>query len=130
MWVAFELREQARWHDGRPVTAEDVVWTFDTLRQHGRPFYRAYWADVTEVVAEGPRRVVFRFKDDENRELALILGQMHGAAAALVGGARLRPADARHPARLRPLPDRALRAGPQHRLSPGRGLLGRATCRP
>ena len=74
--VVFDLREAARWHDGRPVTAEDVVWTFNTLRQHGRPFYRAYWADVTEVVAEGPRRVVFRFKDDTNRELALILGQL------------------------------------------------------
>ena len=116
--------ETARWHDGRPVTAEDVVWTFNTLRQHGRPFYRAYWADVTEVVAEGPRRVVFRFKDDGNRELALILGQMHRAAAPLVGGARLRPADARRAARLRPLPDRALRGGPQRRLSPRRGLLG------
>jgi microcin C transport system substrate-binding protein len=74
--VAFELREEARWHDGRPVTAEDVVWTFDTLRREGRPFYRAYWADVTEAVAEGPRRVVFRFRSAENRELAQILGQM------------------------------------------------------
>ena len=74
--VAFELREDARWHDGRPITAEDVVWTFDTLRTHGRPFYRAYWADVTEAVAEGPRRVVFRFRTHENRELAQILGQI------------------------------------------------------
>ena len=74
--VAFELREAARWHDGRPVTADDVVWTFNTLRQHGRPFYRAYWGDVSEVVAEGPRRVVFRFRTDENRELALILGDI------------------------------------------------------
>jgi microcin C transport system substrate-binding protein len=74
--VAFELREDARWHDGRPVTAEDVVWTFETLRTQGRPFYRAYWADVTEAVAEGPRRVVFRFRSDENRELAQILGQI------------------------------------------------------
>jgi microcin C transport system substrate-binding protein len=74
--VTFELREIARWHDGRPITAEDVVWTFETLRNHGRPFYRAYWGDVAEVKAEGPRRVVFRFRSDENRELALILGQM------------------------------------------------------
>jgi microcin C transport system substrate-binding protein len=74
--VAFELREEARWHDGRPVTAEDVVWTFDTLRSQGRPFYRAYWADVAEAVAEGPRRVVFRFRTNENRELAQILGQI------------------------------------------------------
>ncbi len=74
--VAFELRETARWHDGRPVTAEDVVWTFNALRTQGRPFYRAYWADVTEAVAEGPKRVVFRFANSENRELALILGDM------------------------------------------------------
>ena len=74
--VSFELRDAARFHDGRPVTADDAVWTFNTLRQHGRPFYRAYWADVTEVVAEGPRRVTFRFRTAENRELAQILGQM------------------------------------------------------
>lgn len=76
MGVTFELHPDARWHDGRPVTADDVVWTFNTLREHGRPFYRAYWGDVTEVVAEGERRVVFRFRSDENRELPLILGQM------------------------------------------------------
>nr|MCU0987413.1 extracellular solute-binding protein [Acetobacteraceae bacterium] len=75
-WVAFELDARARWHDGRPITAEDVIWTFNTLRQHGRPFYRAYWADVTEAVAEGQRRVVFRFRDAANRELPLILGQL------------------------------------------------------
>jgi microcin C transport system substrate-binding protein len=76
MGVTFELRESARWHDGRPITAEDVAWTFNTLRTQGRPFYRAYWGDVSEVVVEGPRRVTFRFRTNENRELALILGQM------------------------------------------------------
>ena len=74
--VTFELNPAARWHDGRPVTAADVVWTFETLRAQGRPFYRAYWGDVASVVAEGERRVVFRFSTSENRELALILGQM------------------------------------------------------
>ena len=76
MGVSFEIRESARWHDGRPVTAEDVAFTFNTLRSQGRPFYRAYWSDVAEVVAESPRRVTFRFRTNENRELALILGQM------------------------------------------------------
>jgi microcin C transport system substrate-binding protein len=76
MWVAFTLHEQARWHDGRPITSEDVVWTFNTLRTSGRPTYRGYWADVRECVAEGPRRVVFRFTSAENRELPLILGQL------------------------------------------------------
>ena len=76
MGVSFELRESARWHDGRPITAEDVAWTFNTLRTQGRPFYRAYWGDVSEVVVDSPRRVTFRFRTNENRELALILGQM------------------------------------------------------
>jgi len=74
--VSFEINPAARWHDGRPVTAADVVWTFNTLRQHGRPFFRSYYGDVTEVVAEGERRATFRFRSTENRELALILGQM------------------------------------------------------
>ena len=74
--VAFELRPEARFHDGTPVTAEDVAWTFETLRDKGRPFYRQYYADVASVAVEGPRRVMFRFKTDTNRELPLILGQM------------------------------------------------------
>lgn len=75
-WVAFELRRQAVWHDGRPITAADVKWTFETLRSQGRPFFRAYWGDVTDVLVEGERRVVFRFRNGNNRELPLILGQL------------------------------------------------------
>jgi microcin C transport system substrate-binding protein len=76
MGVAFELRPEAKFHDGTPVTAEDVAWTFETLREKGRPFYRQYYADVASVTVEGPRRVVFHFKSNTNRELPLILGQM------------------------------------------------------
>jgi len=74
--VTYNLRQIARWHDGKPITADDVIFTFNALRTQGRPFYRAYWADVTEVVAEGPHRVVFRFRDADNRELAQILGDL------------------------------------------------------
>jgi len=56
MGVAFELRPEAKFNDGTPVTAEDVVWTFETLRDKGRPFYRQYYADVAEVKVAGPRR--------------------------------------------------------------------------
>jgi len=74
--VAFDIHPAARWHDGKKITAEDVAWTFATLRQHGRPFYRAYWADVTAVETPSPGRIVFRFRDGSNRELPLILGQL------------------------------------------------------
>jgi microcin C transport system substrate-binding protein len=76
MGVAFELRPEATFHDGTPVTAEDVAWTFETLREKGRPFYRQYYGDIASVTVEGPRRVVFHFKSATNRELPLILGQM------------------------------------------------------
>lgn len=75
-WVAFELREEARWHDGRPLTAADAAWTFATIMEKGHPRFRAYWADVAEAVAAGERRVVFRFRNADNRELAQIIGQM------------------------------------------------------
>jgi microcin C transport system substrate-binding protein len=74
--VSFELNPAARWHDGRPITAADIVWTFNALRQHGRPHYRAYYGDVSEAVAENERRVTFRFRSNENRELPLICGEL------------------------------------------------------
>jgi microcin C transport system substrate-binding protein len=75
-WVAFTLRESARWHDGKPVTPEDVVFSFDTLRTKGQPFYRAYYGNVDKVEKTGPRTIKFSFKPGENRELPLILGQL------------------------------------------------------
>ena len=74
--VAFDLRPEARFQDGHPLTSEDVIWTFQTLIKDGRPSYRQYYGDVISVVAEGPHRVVFHFKSAENRELAQIVGQL------------------------------------------------------
>lgn len=75
-WVVFTLRPEARWHDGKPVTAEDVIWTFHTLREKGNPFYAGYYRDVERVEKLGPRSVKFVFGPGTNRELPLILGQL------------------------------------------------------
>jgi microcin C transport system substrate-binding protein len=75
-WVAFTLRANAKWHDGQPVTVEDVIWTFNTLREKGDPFYRFYYANVTKVQKTGERSVKFTFQRSENRELPLIIGQL------------------------------------------------------
>ncbi len=74
MWVAFELRPEARFSNGTPVTAADVAWTFKTLMEKGRPSVRVAYADVQDAVAEGERRVVFHFKSNQNRELPLSVG--------------------------------------------------------
>jgi microcin C transport system substrate-binding protein len=75
-WVIFNLRPQARWHDGKPITAEDVVWSLQTLKTKGQPFYRFYYGGVTGAEQLGQRRVKFTFSEKGNRELPLIVGQM------------------------------------------------------
>jgi microcin C transport system substrate-binding protein len=74
--VLYTLRPIARFHDGTPMTPDDVVWTFDTLRTEGQPLYRSYYRDVTKVEREGARGVRFYFKSAANRELPQILGEM------------------------------------------------------
>ncbi|MCW4151928.1 extracellular solute-binding protein [Halomonas sp. 18H] len=75
-WVEFDLHPEARFHDGTPVTAEDVIFSFNTLVEHGRPFYAAYYANVEAVRAVDDDTVHFDLADSESRELPLILGQM------------------------------------------------------
>ena len=74
-WVAFTLREDAKWHDGKPVTVDDVIWSFETLKEKGAPFFRYYYANVETPVKTGERTVKFSFTGGTNRELPLIVGQ-------------------------------------------------------
>ena len=75
-WVQFNLRKEARFHDGTPMTPADVVWTFETLKTKGHPFYRSYYADVLKAEPVGERSVRFTFRDGNNRELAQIVGEL------------------------------------------------------
>ncbi|MFV0475005.1 MAG: extracellular solute-binding protein [Pikeienuella sp.] len=74
--VRFKIREGARWHDGRPVTPADVVFSFEALTTLGHPQYRFYYANVTGARAEGADMVRFDFDRGGNRELPHIMGQL------------------------------------------------------
>ncbi|MFI5034382.1 MAG: extracellular solute-binding protein, partial [Reyranellales bacterium] len=75
-WVAFTLRPQARFHDGTPITVEDVIFTFDILKAKGAPNYAFYYNDVLKAEKTGDRKVLFTFRDNTNKELPLIVGQL------------------------------------------------------
>ena len=74
--VVFNLRPEARFWDGTPVTSADVVWTFDTLKAKGHPRFKLYYADVVKAEALGPRTVKFTFRNGGNRELPSIVGEL------------------------------------------------------
>ena len=75
-WVTFVVNPKARFSDGKPVTADDVIFSHALLRDHGRPNHRTYYAKVTKVEKVGERGVKFTFDDDGDREMPLIIGLM------------------------------------------------------
>lgn len=76
-YVGFILDEKAKFHDGSPVTADDVIFSFNSLIEKGQPLYKVYYADVERVEKISPKEVRFHFrKGSNNRELPLILAQM------------------------------------------------------
>jgi microcin C transport system substrate-binding protein len=73
--ATYRLDARAKWHDGQPVTVEDVIWSFNVLKEHS-PWYRRYYENVTQAVAAGEREIEFRFDQKGNRELPKILGDL------------------------------------------------------
>lgn len=95
--LAFEIDERATFSDGRPVTAQDVLFTFEMLKTKGKPFHRSSLARVTKAEAPSPRRVEFELGDGSNRELPLVIGAMpifakHATNAETFGETSFKPA--------------------------------------
>ncbi len=73
--VTFRLRPEAKWHDGEPITPEDVVWSFNKLVELNPP-QKFYYQHVTKAEVTGEHEVTFTFDQTGNRELPHIVGQL------------------------------------------------------
>lgn len=73
--VTFKLREAARFHDGQPITPEDVIYSLEQLKKIN-PFFAFYYKNVAVAEKTGEHEVTFRFDSKENRELPMIVGQL------------------------------------------------------
>ncbi len=74
--VTFTLRPEARFHDGSPVTAKDIAFSFDILKREGHPFLRFPLRDVTKAEILGPHEIRFHFTGTETRDLPLIVASL------------------------------------------------------
>jgi microcin C transport system substrate-binding protein len=74
-WVIYRLRPEARWHDGKPVSADDVIFSLEAFKKH-HPQFSAYYRHVVKTEKSNDREVKFIFDGPGNRELPLIVGQL------------------------------------------------------
>ncbi|MGE3149068.1 MAG: extracellular solute-binding protein [Pseudorhodoplanes sp.] len=74
--VTYRLRANAKWHDGQPVTPDDVIFSLETFKKNS-PFYSAYYRHVTKAEKTGERDITFTFDGPGNRELPQIIGQLN-----------------------------------------------------
>jgi microcin C transport system substrate-binding protein len=74
--VTYRLRANAKWHDGKPVTVDDVLFSLASFKAH-HPFYSAYYRHVTKAEQTGDHEVTFTFDGPGNRELPQIMGELN-----------------------------------------------------
>jgi microcin C transport system substrate-binding protein len=74
--VIYRLRANAKWHDGQPITTDDVLFSFETFRTTD-PFLSAYYRHITKAEQTGDREVSFTFDGPGNRELPQIVGELN-----------------------------------------------------
>lgn len=73
--VTYKLRDQARWHDGKPITPDDVIFSLNMLKEQNAQ-YAFYYKNIIKAEKTGDREVTFRFDEKNNRELPQITGQL------------------------------------------------------
>ncbi len=74
-WAVYRIHPKARWHDGEPITAEDVIWSMEVLRAN-YPLWKDYYKNIETVSALSEREIEFRFDQAGNRELPHIIGDL------------------------------------------------------
>ena len=74
--ITFFLNQNAIWHDNKPITTYDIEWTFNTILKEGHPSYRSYYSDIKSIEIIDNHTITFHFKNNNNRELPIIIGQM------------------------------------------------------
>jgi peptide/nickel transport system substrate-binding protein len=75
-WIAFTLRPEARFSDGKPVTVDDVIFSLELLRDKGRPNYASWYKKVATMEKTGERSIRFTFAGEPDREIPLLIGLM------------------------------------------------------
>ena len=121
----FSLRPEAKFHDGTPLTAQDVVWTLTTLKAMGHPIITQLLRDFTGAEAADDHTVVVRFAAKRGRDVPLFAASLPIFSTRLLRGAAIRPIDPQGAARQRRLQGRPLRARPFYRIYAGQRLVGR-----
>jgi microcin C transport system substrate-binding protein len=133
--VTYRLRKEARWHDGKPVTPEDVIFSLEALKKYS-PTSASYYRHIVKAEKSGERDVKFTFDGPGNRELPTIVGELtvlpkhYWEGSDSQGRKRYLGDHAGEAAGLRSLPHQGFRRGPLDHPGKGEGLLGCQRARP
>ena len=125
----FTLRPEAKFHDGTPLTAHDVAWSINTLKENGHPIITQQLRDCKGAEATDDRTVVVRFAEGRARDVPLFRRRSSDFLPSLLFQATVRSVDAGNPAWQWPVQGRALSDRAFTSNSIGSRIGGAPTCR-
>ena len=123
-WVVFQLRPEARFADGTPITPEDVLFSWSLLKSKGRPNHRLYYGKVATAEKIGERGVKFTFEGGGDREMPLIIGLMPVLPRHAISAESFEKTSFEKPLASGPYVCRVRRSRREHHLPPKPELLG------